>query len=374
MIKRNGLTAALRGNGLYYFDLFGDGWFGQPSRPVESAAMWSAIRGVIKAADMVDTTQESAFKPQVVVFVDEVSQSHMTYDNTYGTTAGVPNNLFIDSLLQGAADQLTQLGAPVRLHLLSDLLSPHFDADSVKLAIFLNAFSLSDTLRGAIGTRLKNQNRTLLFFHAAGLLDSGNLSAEVSRMSDLVGMQIEQGTGGAIGQVTNTTDLCPSCATYGSAVHVSPWFHVAAQGKLRGPSIRVHGRYVANGLTSLASRQFADHQTVYSGSPSLGLDMWRWVAQLNAGLHLFSNVTGDVVEANGNTLMLFTAGIAGVRTIALAAPMSQVVEVTDTSEVVVCNSCAFFETPRLAAHQIRLYRWRQHPPASPLTTTTSDWR
>jgi hypothetical protein len=360
MIRRNGMTAALRGNGLYYFDLFGDGWFGQPSRPTESAAIWSAIRGVIKTAAMVDTREAFAFKPQVVVFADEISQSHMTNDDNYGTKAGLPNDNFIDSLLKGAADQLTQLGAPVRLHLLSDLLSPHFDVDSIKLAIFLNAFSLSDTLRTAIDTRLKSHNRTLLFFHAAGLLDSGNLSAAVSGMADLVGMPIQQGSGGAIGQVTSTTDLCPSCGTYGSAILVNPWFHVVAPG---GFGIKAHGKYVANGLTSLASRQFADHQTVYSGSPSLGLDMWRWVAQLNgagsdSGVHLFSNVTGDVVEANGNTLMLFTAAVGGVRKVALTALMAQVVEVTDTNEFVVCASCKVFETPWLASHQVRLYRWR----------------
>lgn len=241
MIKRNGLTAALRGNGLYYFDLFGDGWFGQPSRPVESAGMWSAIRGVIEAAAMVNTTEDSAFKPQVVVFVDEVSQSHMTYDNNYGTKLSVPNDNWQDSLLKGAADQLTQLGAPVRLHLLSDLLSSQFDAGSVKLAIFLNAFSLSGAIRAAIDNRLKNQNRTLLFFHAAGVLDSDNLSAAVAGMAALTGMPIQQGKGVAISQVTNTTDLCPACGTYGSAALVSPWFHVAARG---GTGVEAHGRYL----------------------------------------------------------------------------------------------------------------------------------
>ena len=356
MIKRNGLTAALRGNGLYYFDLFGDGWFGQPSRPVESAGMWSAIRGVIEAAAMVNTTEDSAFKPQVVVFVDEVSQSHMTYDNNYGTSAGLPNDNFIDSLLKGAADQLTQLGAPVRLHLLSDLLSSQFDADSVKLAIFLNAFSLSDTMRAAIDNRLKNQNRTLLFFHAAGLLDSDSLSAAVEGMTNLTGMLIQQGKGGVISQVTNVTDLCPSCGTYGSAALISPWFHVVARD---GTGVEAHGRYVANGLTSLASRKFSNYQTVYSGSPLLGLDMWRWVAGSVSGVHLFSNVTGDVVEANGNTLMLFTAATGGVRAVTLTTVMAHVVEVVDTKEIIVCNSCAVFETPWLPAHQLRLYRWGQ---------------
>jgi hypothetical protein len=115
---------------------------------------------------------------------------------------------------------------------------------------------------------------------------------------------------------------------------------------------------VANGLTSLASRAFAHHQTVYSGSPSLGLDMWRWVAGSFAGVHLFSNVTGDVVEANGNTLMLLTATTGGVRTVSLPNIMAQVVEVVDTKETVVCNSCQVFETPWLAPHQLRLYRWR----------------
>lgn len=369
MIKRNGLTAALRGNGLYYFDLFGDGWFGQPSRPDESTGMWSAIRSVIKNAAMVNTTEDSAFRPQVVVFVDEVSQSHMTYDNNYGTSAGLPNDDFVDSLLRGAADQLTQLGAPVRLHLLSDLLSSQFDAGSVKLAIFLNAFSLTDTLRAAINNRMKNQNRTLLFFHAAGLLDSDNLSATVAGMSDLIGIPIQEGTGGAISQVTNTTDLCPSCGTYGSTALISPWFHVGSHG-----GVEAHGRYVANGFTSLASRKFPNHQTVYSGSPSLGLDMWRWVAGSVAGVHLFSNVTGDVVEANGNTLMLFSAATGGVRAVTLATVMAQVVEVTDEREIVVCNSCQMFETPWLAAHKLQLYRWQSQSPKveQPSNTSTSS--
>jgi hypothetical protein len=67
LIRRNGLTAMLRGNGLYYFDLYGYGWFGRPDSRGTSEALWRAVSSVVEAAQRLDHSQPTAFLPQVLV-------------------------------------------------------------------------------------------------------------------------------------------------------------------------------------------------------------------------------------------------------------------------------------------------------------------
>jgi hypothetical protein len=57
----------LRGNGLYYFDLYGYGWFGRPDSRGTSEALWRAVSSVVEAAQRLDHSQPTAFLPQVLV-------------------------------------------------------------------------------------------------------------------------------------------------------------------------------------------------------------------------------------------------------------------------------------------------------------------
>eukprot|EP00037_Helgoeca_nana_P028352 m.333209 g.333209 ORF g.333209 m.333209 type:complete len:819 (-) comp27738_c0_seq1:85-2541(-) len=356
VIRRNGLTAVLRGNGLYYFDLWGQGWFGNPTRVAESTAIWAAIGSVLRVASAVNASGPTPFAPQVSVFTSELTPSHMTVSDNYGPKdgEGFPNDLVADAFTRTAVDDLTQLGAPIRLHLATDLESDAFDSTAVRLAIFTNAFSLGNATRTAIKAKLMARGATVLFIHASGYVDADTLDADPTSIADLTGISVAEGIG-AIPLVTRITSGdagVPIGTTFGVATAVSPWFHVVDATSL---ALGQYDPPETGNLTSLAAKQFPTHRVVWSGAPG-GRDLFRAVASTTAGLTLWSNVTTDVVEAAGNTLMVFTTTVSGPRAVSLHSTVTNLVRVSADGDVAVCARCAGFDTT-LDAREVYVWRW-----------------
>jgi hypothetical protein len=92
--------------------------------------------------------------------------------------------------MQALAGQM----APVRYHLLSDLLHPDFPADQVRLAVFANAFELSPRIRQAIRDKLQRDDKVLLYVHAAGAIRGGS-PASTAQISELLGFTVARGPG-----------------------------------------------------------------------------------------------------------------------------------------------------------------------------------
>jgi hypothetical protein len=137
------------------------------------------------------------------------------------------------------------LGAPVKVHLLSDLLNPEFDVSDIKLAVFLNAFVISDGLRVAIDERLNGDGRTLAWVYAPGILNGsscakGACTPNVTMASDLVGIPLSMSLGNPASLTSTfvTQSAHPLAGTaepvlppelngtvYGAGLGlVSPWF------------------------------------------------------------------------------------------------------------------------------------------------------
>jgi hypothetical protein len=91
---------------------------------------------------------------------------------------------------------LSGIGAPVRVFLLSDLLHKDFPAHEVKLAVFLNAFMLSAELRQAIKSKLQQVGgKTLAWLYAPALFAEdkcagGDCQPDEATASELVGMRM----------------------------------------------------------------------------------------------------------------------------------------------------------------------------------------
>jgi len=90
------------------------GWYGRPDAPIVSAALWQAISSVVEAAQKLDMSSGTPFQAQVLIFVDEVTNSHTPVAGAAGSNAYT----VATALLEGTAVELTLLGAPLRLHLL----------------------------------------------------------------------------------------------------------------------------------------------------------------------------------------------------------------------------------------------------------------
>lgn len=173
LMRRNVLTSLLRGNSLYFYDLATEGWFGRPDRVAETDKLWAGIKSALAAlsgaassvASMVSdsavnsagsvTTTVVDLKPEVAVFVDDVSAATRTvFDD---------GSDFLGTLLHYPPIIIGSIGAPTRVFVLSDLLLPDYDWSGFRMCVFLNAFVVTPELSEAISTKLKRGNTTLVW-------------------------------------------------------------------------------------------------------------------------------------------------------------------------------------------------------------------
>ena len=109
----------------------------------------------------------------MAVFVDEQALLRLTMLGGPGGWTPGNDHTLLNFLIKHPYYELARLGAPVRYHLLSDLLLPSFDPSAIKLAIFLNAFVTSNQTVAAVNS-LKSSGRTLVFNYAPGLLNEND--------------------------------------------------------------------------------------------------------------------------------------------------------------------------------------------------------
>jgi len=70
VLLRNTAQAALRGNGCWWMDLFGDGWYNDP-------ALWQPMRQ-LQAVDAAMAHRTQPFTPEIAAVIDEASMCHLT--------------------------------------------------------------------------------------------------------------------------------------------------------------------------------------------------------------------------------------------------------------------------------------------------------
>jgi hypothetical protein len=210
---------------IYWLDLDSDGWFGRDGNASMAAitdAIWSNAshvleqwRGMLASAPM----QMQVLPPaEVVLFVDELSAAARPLLGRGGTIAsGYP---FETALLQAPWQDLAGCGAPVKVHLLSDILLPSFDAKAIKLAVFLNAVMLGPEVRAAIKSKLRGAGQVQAWVYAAGILDAPSCTAKQPTNSDSDKEHTTpNGVGGhGNGNVDATAGCTPNMATAGDLV------------------------------------------------------------------------------------------------------------------------------------------------------------
>ncbi|MCP3100549.1 chitobiase/beta-hexosaminidase C-terminal domain-containing protein [Myxococcus sp. K15C18031901] len=322
LMVRDGITAAIHGTGLYYFDLSAQGWFGLPSQPVESASLWSTLKNTSTVASSV-ASAGSAYSPQIAVFVDEPSVAHQPLDGLGGDLA-YP---FALASLQSQVESLSRVGAPVRHHLFSDLAT--MDTSNLRLAIFLDAYKLSDADRQRIQQKLAGGGRTLLYVYAPGVID-GNGNAADANLTATLGMPVSRRAAGANFAAASYVDGAAYPADgaglalalgsfplqYRVDVGASGGGLCANAASVNCLDSRMLSRYAGSTDVAFAVKRVADgfgsYKVAYAAAPGLPTSMLRDVAR-DAGVHVFSCTPGGscvdaVVEASDNTLMLHTVG------------------------------------------------------------------
>jgi hypothetical protein len=282
LLLRNLVSAFLRGNGSYWLDLFNSGWFAEQS-------LWRARQQTLS---LLQGSRQQGYRPQIALLVDDFTKASIPPFGMHERNAYDFGRRYLENTVAVAH----QLGAPVRVFTLDDLLQPSFPANDFRLFIFANAFRLKEAVRQAIKDKLQRHGNTLFFQYAAGLINEAG-DANPAFVSDLLGWNFGVRRGPpASGSVTLGAPIAES---FGPAYPLDPHFYVSG-------SVDALGRY-ADGRVAVAQKQFADYRVVYSAIPGLSRAFFTALAQ-QAGVHLFIQGEQDVIEARGNMLMVLAVG------------------------------------------------------------------
>ncbi|MFD0200339.1 MULTISPECIES: hypothetical protein [Saccharothrix] len=347
VLRRNLIAAGIGGRAVHLLDLQGVGWFGRPDRPGDSEALWANLQSVFRAVDKIRHGGANAYRPQVAVFVDDVSPNYQAAltpagENSYG---------FASDQLPNLVEDLTRLGTPVRHYLLSDLAKGNLDLSAIKLAVLPNAYVVSSAVRSAINTKLKTPGRTVLTFYAGGYVQDDQ-AASIASMTALTGITVAKGSG----TPALTQDYSFVGQTGGPGYPLTPWFTVT------DPAATTLATYQAGGV-SLARKTIpvsgGSYTSVYAAAPKLPLAALRRISE-DAGVHHFAPV-GDSVEAEGNMVAVH-AGTTGSKSVRLPASMPRVYETAlYPNDVEMCRNCTQLANQAFNEGDTRVFRWTSPP-------------
>lgn len=282
---RNFGAALVRGAGMSFMDLWGQGWLADP-------AIWQNIGRLRSIGERLAQLRRSAGKaaaePDVAVFVDERSFFGVRHEDN-----------LLDELIAQHRDTLLRSGARIGFYLLSDLLKPNFPK-SPRIFLFLNAFRLPDSIRAVLKARWQNDGRTLAWIYGPGALEES-----VTEVADAIGMTLQlQSWGSKAGTQISSSARSPLTDALrgqkiGDEVRLNPTYYVV------DPKAQPLGEYVHSGCISLAVRKHPRWQSVFIGERTMPLSLLRGLYRL-AGVPTYT-VDDDTAAIGDNSLILHSA-------------------------------------------------------------------
>ena len=288
---RNFGAALTKGTGISWMDLWGEGW-------LDTEEIWEALAAMVDFAyvhlDRHLKRTEPVPTPPVAVFVDEASCMNVRDED------------LLNSLVGGHRDTFARAGVEVGYYLLSDLASEKF-AHTVKLAILLNAFTVSELTRTAIRTKLNNHGTTVVWLMAPGCIDG-----PVSELSEIVGVHLKlqpyASKAGSIFLNNSGTPLLEGIngMTFGDSVRRHP---LIAADDFRARTLAEF----PNRNPSVAIRKHPRHQSVFIGEPVLTLGLLRNLCRL-AGIHRYQ-ADDDVMWVSDSWLSIHSGPGGGIKVV-----------------------------------------------------------
>lgn len=288
---RNFGAAMAKGTGISWMDLWGEGW-------LDSEEIWETLAALVDVAqvhlDRQLSRKTSIPHPSVAVFVDETS------------CFSVRDETLMALLISDHRDTFARAGVDIGYYLLSDLTSDRF-GHTVKMAVILNAFTLSEPLKGSIRTKLNNHGTTVVWMMGPGCLDGG-----VSELADVVGLHLK---------------LQPYASKAGATFqnHVNTMLLDGINGMQVGNSVRRHpliavddfrARVLAefpNRAGAVGIRKHPRHQSMFIGEPVLSPGLFRNLCRL-AGVHRYQ-ADDDVVWVSDNWLAVHSGPGGGIKVV-----------------------------------------------------------
>ncbi len=287
ILRRNTMYPIVKGGGLWYYD-FGphnhSGWWTHKVYEDEI----ESLKGTIDA--MMEKDYEN---PADVLLVFDTSVFKYTGLNSRKdpiTDAACINLAFPLSLRSGAATDTIYL---------SDL--ENADLGRYKCVVFFNTFLIDDEKREFIKTRVMNDGRHTLWFHAPGYLDG--MSADIENIAELLGKPFDE----------TTIKGAPSARFGNETIKLQNLYEKLYKSPGDFPETRIF--HPSGGKYNKVVRWEGDNHTVwFSPLPFDKPDHFRNVFE-KAGVHIYSD-GNDSVTCGSGVLSLHTEN-GGTRTVCL---------------------------------------------------------
>jgi hypothetical protein len=241
---------------------FGTGWMADPTIFDNFARLRDIYR---------DAPKGRPYRPQVAVITDEDSFFYLRHSNEITVQSVSYMRRMFDTC-----------GCPVGLYLMSDLCEGRVP-DSVRLAVFLNCYRVTEAQREQIRRALARGGKTALWLYAPGFIKE---DASADNVSDLLGFKVRQLESAVTAMVESTAGQ-----VFGVDAKPKPLFAVAPG----QAGVTVLGNYRGTGHIAMATKKVGGWTSVFCGGLQVSPEVLRQVAR-GAGAHVWCD-TNDVISA-----------------------------------------------------------------------------
>jgi len=280
MMARDFIMSTCRGQGLWWFDMFGN-WFGTP------AMQGFARRAQQTAEALLDVPYQSV--ADTLVVVDPWSLIHHTSRNQQ-----------CRALLNSQLDGLGRAGVAYSVHSLADLLESGFDFSPYRLVAFLNTFRDLPELR-AVVARIQQSGATVLWFDAPGYVGAEGLGT--TSMAALTGLSFTR--------LDHLAEVRVGHESYPLTVPLAPAFAVPAWSQDEVMA------WASDGLAAMLRRPVGRGWTAFSAIAPLSGRHWRHFAA-GAGCHIYADDDAPVYLTS--ELLGVYSAVGGDRALTLPGP------------------------------------------------------
>lgn len=269
VLRRNLAQETVRNNGVWWMDLFGQGWF-------DDKKLWREMKNFAKPErDII--AHPLPYRPQMRLVMDETSMCMIAARGGAGITT--------QKLMALGRVAANRSGVPFGQYLLADVLAK---PDAAKLNAMLSVYALDAKQRAACAAlREKSAN---IWAWLPAYIDTDKREFSTSAVEEATGFRVKPVNAKPAAIPTEDGLKIGLKATSGAEYAMPLLSPIPESGDI------VLAKF-ENGLPAIVLRKSGKHPQLFCAVPEIQTELYRHMAEL-AGAHVY-NKQGAVVYANG---------------------------------------------------------------------------
>lgn len=269
VLRRNLAQETVRNNGVWWMDLFGQGWF-------DDKKLWREMKNFAKPErDII--AHPLPYRPQMRLVMDETSMCMIAARGGAGITT--------QKLMALGRVAANRSGVPFGQYLLADVLAK---PDAAKLNAMLSVYALDAKQRAACAAlREKSAN---IWTWLPAYIDTDKREFSTSAVEEATGFKVKPVNAKPAAIPTEDGLKIGLKATSGAEYAMPLLSPIPESGDI------VLAKF-ENGLPAIVLRKSGKHPQLFCAVPEIQTELYRHMAEL-AGAHVY-NKQGAVVYANG---------------------------------------------------------------------------